>query len=67
MIEEGTEEFNWSAEIAAQLYANVSGAIVRRLATPGTIIPAARHLERNLLPSVKSIEQAIVNLIEEAH
>ena len=67
VIEEGTERFNWSAEVAAQLHANISGVIVQRLATPSTIIPAAKHLESNRLPSVESIEQAIVNLTEEAY
>lgn len=66
VVEEGTEGFNWGAEVAAQLYTNTGGLIVRRLASAGTIIPAARHLESDLLPSVESIEKAIVSLVEEA-
>lgn len=61
IVEESTECFNWGAEIAAQIAYKFKGCnSIKRIAANPTIIPAARHLEKKMLPSVESIEQAII-------
>jgi pyruvate/2-oxoglutarate/acetoin dehydrogenase E1 component len=66
IVEEGTEGFNWGSEIAATIYLKLFNALekpIKRLAAAPTVIPAAKGLEAEILPSVKSINQAIFELL----
>jgi len=60
VVEEGTGAFGWGAEVAATLSAEVAlDTPVRRVAAQDTVIPAARELERLVLPSTQAVEDAI--------
>jgi pyruvate/2-oxoglutarate/acetoin dehydrogenase E1 component len=60
VVEEGTRAFGWDAEVAATLAAEVAlETPVRRVAALDTVIPAARELERLVLPSTQAVEDAI--------
>lgn len=66
IVEESQTAFGWGAEVAAQIYAHVGGQLhtaVRRLGAAPTIIPAARSLEGQVLPSEAAIEQTILELL----
>jgi len=64
-IEEGTESFNWGAEIGSLLYENLGNNCpkIYRVSATNTIIPAAKHLENALLPSAESIENIILEVL----
>ena len=67
VVEEGSRDFGWGAEVAAQISAQLYGhlaAPVRRVAAKNQIIPAARPLEQIVLPSTQSIEAAILEVLE---
>jgi pyruvate/2-oxoglutarate/acetoin dehydrogenase E1 component len=67
VVEEGTLDFGWGAEIAAQLSEKLHGQLhrpVRRVAAKNTIIPAARPLEADVLPSIAAVEATIVEVLE---
>ena len=62
IVEEGTEGFNWGAEVAAMLYERLLGRItapIQRLATRPVAIPCAEDGERAALVQPADIEQAI--------
>lgn len=65
IIEEGTEGFNWGAEIESLFYEKFGNNYlkIRRVAAIATVIPAARHLENVVLPSVESIEHTILEVL----
>ena len=65
IIEEGTECFNWGSEIASQIYSEFEGENIhiQRISSVGTIIPAARHLERKILPSQEQLEEKIMEVL----
>jgi pyruvate/2-oxoglutarate/acetoin dehydrogenase E1 component len=66
--EEGTQGFDWGAEVMAGVLqmSRMKAANMRRLAAMPTIIPAARRLEEEILPSVDRLEQAALELVEAA-
>lgn len=66
LIEEGSTEFGWTAEISAALFEKIrdsADVVTKRLGAMNTIIPAAISLENKVLVSEKSIENAIKELI----
>jgi acetoin:2,6-dichlorophenolindophenol oxidoreductase subunit beta len=66
IIEEGPLSFGWGAEAAARLTESLWGRLlapIRRVAASDTIIPAARNLEKAVLPSLSDIETAIFEVI----
>lgn len=66
ICEEGSVGFNWGSEISALLYdklwRNLSAPIAR-LAASSQVIPAARHLEAEVLVNTEKIEKAIWELM----
>lgn len=68
IAEEGTESFNWGSEVACWVYesskANRARRIVR-LAARADIIPAAKSLESQYLPSDETLTKAILEVISE--
>lgn len=63
LAEEGTAGFGWTAEVAARLYEADLGCRVRRVSAAPTIIPAAKALEDEMLPSDRSLEDACLRLL----
>jgi len=66
LVEESTSEFNWSAEIAAQLQSRLWGTLkspIHRIASKNSVIPAAKPLEEHYLPSTEKIENAIFEVL----
>jgi pyruvate/2-oxoglutarate/acetoin dehydrogenase E1 component len=66
--EEGTQGFDWGAEVVATLHAELGPKLkrVRRLATAPTVIPAAKHLEQHAIPGIDAVERAVLELAREA-
>ncbi len=66
IVEEGTRAHGWGAEAAAGITEILWGRLkapVARLAAADTIIPSAKPLETEVLPSPERIEQAIYDLL----
>lgn len=66
VVEESQAAFGWGAEVAAQLHALVGQQLVtpvRRLGAAPTVIPAARALEEQVLPSAATITAAVLDLL----
>jgi pyruvate/2-oxoglutarate/acetoin dehydrogenase E1 component len=65
--EEGTGGFDWGAEVVATLH-GLGRPLqpVRRVAAAPSVIPAARHLEDEVLPGLERVEQEIVDLTGQA-
>lgn len=66
VLEESQAAFGWGAEVAAQLHAQLGprlAAPVRRLGAAPTVIPAARALEEQVLPSAATITAAVLELL----
>jgi pyruvate/2-oxoglutarate/acetoin dehydrogenase E1 component len=63
--EEGAQGFDWGAEVTASLVQHTPGRppTIRRLAAEPTIIPAARHLEDQVLPGADRLVQAALDLV----
>ena len=61
LIEEGTRQLGWGAEVAALLMENPGRKInqLKRLAACETPVPAAVTLERHMLPQQEDIEQVL--------
>jgi pyruvate/2-oxoglutarate/acetoin dehydrogenase E1 component len=62
IIEEGPGNFGWSAEAAVQLYDALGPSLktpIRRLSALPTAIPAARHLEDQVIITPEKIEKTI--------
>ena len=66
--EEGTGGFDWGAEVIASLYNELGAKMgpVRRLASWPTVVPAAKHLERAVIPGTERLEQAVFAVLGEA-
>ena len=67
IAEEGPRAFSAGAEIAAQIMDAGMTASIRRIGTTGTIIPAARHLERLSLPDAHDIARAALDFFGANH
>ena len=65
--EEGTQGFDWGAEVAATIQGlgGLRGP-VRRVASAPSVIPAARHLEEQVIPGTEQIERAVIDLVSQA-
>ncbi|MDZ4202905.1 MAG: transketolase C-terminal domain-containing protein [Gallionella sp.] len=66
ICEEGSVGFNWGSEISALLYDKLwrnLNAPIARLAASSQVIPAARHLEAEVLVNTEKIEKAIWELM----
>jgi pyruvate/2-oxoglutarate/acetoin dehydrogenase E1 component len=66
VVEESQVAFGWGAEVAARLHAQIGhrlAAPVQRLGAAPTVIPAARTLEAQVLPSEAAIEAAVLDLL----
>jgi pyruvate/2-oxoglutarate/acetoin dehydrogenase E1 component len=63
-VEEGTLSLGWGAEVAARLVETVDGLKVRRVAARDFPIANAKALEDAILPSVKDIVEAALELVE---
>lgn len=66
VVEESQAAFGWGAEVAAQIHALVGGKLaapVQRLGAAPAVIPATRTLEEQVLPSVASIQAAVLDLL----
>ncbi len=66
ICEEGSAGFNWGSEVAVLLYDALRGnllAPITRLAAASQAIPAARHLEKEVLVTAEKIENAIWELM----
>lgn len=69
VVEESPVAFGWGAEVAAQVSALAGSGLhapVQRLGAAPTVIPAAKPLEEQLLPSEAAIEAAIYGLLAAA-
>lgn len=58
IIEEGAGYFGWSPEILATMHDLLGSNCpkIRRITADPTIVPAARHMEEQMLPSVSKVE-----------
>jgi len=65
VLEEGTSGFNWGSEIVAQMQGIIQNKKINRLASDITLIPTARYLESQVIPGLKDIENAVIELVEE--
>jgi len=66
VVEEGWRSFGWGSEVVAVLQEALwheLEAPVRRVGAAPTVIPAAREMEKAMLPSVESIEQALIETL----
>ena len=62
VVEDGTEGFGWNSEVAARLYDRVGGQLavpIHRVAAEADVIPAAAHLEAQVIVTPEKIERAI--------
>ena len=66
LIEEGAGNYGWTAETAAQIY-EMSGKFlkrpIKRIVSYDSVIPAAKHLENDVLPNTGLIENAIEEML----
>jgi pyruvate/2-oxoglutarate/acetoin dehydrogenase E1 component len=67
VLEEGTCGFNWGAEIITVLHSELGRALppIKRLCSKPTVIPAAKELERNVLPSLHDLEHVVIEVLEQ--
>ncbi len=65
--EEGTQGFDWGAEVVATIKESREPlGPVRRVASAPSVIPAARHLEEEVIPGPDQIERAVMDLVSQA-
>ena len=69
VVEEGPGLFGWTAEMTWLLHEWVEGRSskhlrIRRITASDTIIPAAKHMEAEVLPSEAAVEAAILEVLE---
>ena len=63
IAEEGTASFNWGSEVTALLYDSLFNKLkrpIRRLSSGNDVVPAAGHLEDEMLLNKKQLSDAIV-------
>ncbi|MCC7438501.1 MAG: alpha-ketoacid dehydrogenase subunit beta [Armatimonadetes bacterium] len=66
IAEEGIATNGWGAELAARLYESCMGRLacpIVRIGAMPTVIPAAKHLEDEILPSETTILNAILKVL----
>ncbi len=66
IAEEGTEGFNWGAEVAAILYERLLGRLeapIRRLSSRPAAIPCSEEGERAVLVQADDLERAILEVL----
>jgi pyruvate/2-oxoglutarate/acetoin dehydrogenase E1 component len=66
VVEEGTQGFDWGAEVAARLHAELFSELagpVRRLASKPGIIPTSREGEAETLIGADEIEEAVLGAL----
>jgi pyruvate dehydrogenase E1 component beta subunit len=69
VLEEGPRNCGWGAEVAGRLQEDLFGhlaAPVLRVGAADSPLPAAIHLEREVLPSAGDVERAIRRVLEQA-
>ena len=67
VVEEGPRTGGWGAEVASALHEELHGELaapVHRIGAADEPLPAATHLEAELLPSSEGIERAVMKMIE---
>lgn len=67
VAEEGCLQWGWGAEIAARMHESLFGRLrtaVRRVGAVDIVIPAARTLERAVLPTDTDIENAVFEVLK---
>jgi acetoin:2,6-dichlorophenolindophenol oxidoreductase subunit beta len=67
VVEEGVQSFGWATEVAEKIYSNFFDKLTKPisiLAAQKSIIPAAKHLENEMLPSKGKIEYEIFQLLK---
>lgn len=67
IVEEGAGSFGWGPQVAQALTESCWDALrkpIKTIAPSSKIIPTARELEQQFLPSVDSIEQAIYEVLQ---
>jgi pyruvate/2-oxoglutarate/acetoin dehydrogenase E1 component len=67
VVEEGTQGFDWGAEVAARLHETLFGKLdrpVRRLASKPEIIPTSKDGETAMLIGADDIEAAVYEELE---
>lgn len=63
VAEEGTAGFNWGSEVSACLYDSLFNRLkqpIRRLSSESDVVPAAGHLESEMLLNKKQLSDAIL-------
>lgn len=63
LVEEGTAGGGWGAEVAARLYPRLWGRLtapIRLVASGDSVIPAARHLEQEVLVQSETVYEAVL-------
>ncbi len=67
LVEEGSAEFGWGSAFAARIYDTLGGGLkapIRRVGALPTVIPAARHLEEEVLVSRARILSALLEILQ---
>lgn len=67
VVEEGVQDFGWSAEVAARLDEALWESLkapVARLGARSCVIPASRSLEKQVLPGAEAIESKLLELVK---
>lgn len=61
IVEEGTAGYGWSSELTASLYEFFGRRCprIRRVSSAPCVIPAARHMEDEVLPTIETIKRVM--------
>ena len=63
IVEEGTSEAGWGAEVLARLIESGFHGKARRIGATSSVIPSSRPLENLVLPTVQSVRSGIEELL----
>ena len=67
VVEEGSSDFGWGAEVASRIYEALYGRLlapIQRLGATPTVIPASKPLEDEVLVSAEKILRAVLSLMQ---
>jgi pyruvate/2-oxoglutarate/acetoin dehydrogenase E1 component len=67
VVEEGTAGGGWGAEVAAALYPRLWGRLrapIRLVTSAASVIPAARHLEDEVLVQTDTVYEAVLETVD---